>query len=658
MGFRPLREIVPCDRGKNTPVQGVSRHSGLRWKCEALLTFAYHPNILKPLTLTPSQFGNSGFSKAVLRRYPMRVIKTTSVALIPILFSVVTGFLIPKNQAAPAFPATRVVLKGLSQPQKLTLLAAQGLRNRTGPNVYLDFGTDNVWMEILYTEKPELKHFQSWNPVTPEAFKAKYPSMNEAWMEIWEKGGYFQFTSESWESFLAKAGNVAKGWIVYDDFESEVALVGTLAGQMDALPVLRQELPAMEKIVPGLPVVFDTKTIPDIPGVSRKVAVHRWMIENVLPKVNKTGLVSRVKNYGLPQHDTFVDIDQAVQEKWLVYDLTHYMDKNVGKPEPKYSKPEETEALEKILSAYPPLTPVFGWGGIDENTFVKAVTEKGLVVVCSGVPNNSFFDRWKASKLPLKQKHSHVADSEVKVEDKIYLAFMVNEGDSIKNAVALQGFGGWLQPERGSVPVNWGVDPVLFDRYSGLMEYFYTTATPNDYFFTAASGWGYTHPNRMTLEMAVNYVEQLNKGLKLTDTDYIDIWWMPQSGPVWDAFARGMNVKGLTQWYNPEQKVDFKKANFPVIYGNHHYTLNDPEAFARMLIEDYKDVKCPWFVIVYGANRHLTPYKAKAVMDLLPPERFKAVLLDEFFTAARASRHDIEGRVWRPGPNAPKGVAP
>lgn len=564
----------------------------------------------------------------------------------------------PHCHAAPPLPAVRVSVKGLSQPQNLTLLAAQGLSNRTGPNVYLDFGDDNRWMEMDYVEKPELKHFQSWNPETPEAFKAKYPTINEAWMDLLETGGDFHFTTEPWEAFLGRAGSVAKGWIVYDSFEDEVALVGTLAGQKDALPVQRKDLPAMQAILPGLPVVFDTETIPNDPAVSRKVSVHRWMIKNLLPQASKTGLVSRVKNYGIQQHDTYVDIDQAVQEKWLVYDLTHYREDTADQPDPKQIKPDETEALRRIQEAYPPLTPVFGWGATNENTYVRSVTDKGLVVVCSGVPNNSFFNRWQAAQLPLKQKHPHVAEADVKIEDKIYLAFMVNEGDSIKNALALQGHGAWLQPERSAVPMNWGVEPAIFERYSGLMEYFYKRATPNDYFFTAAAGWGYVHPGRMTPEMAKTYVNQVNKGVKLTDTDYIDIWWIPHEGPVWEAFAHGLNVKGLTQWYNPEQRVDYKQADFPVIYGNHYYTLNEPGTFARMLGEDYKDVKGPWFVIIYGANRHMTPYKVKALMDQLPPDRFKAVLLDEFFTAARLSRKEMEGRVWRPGPNAPKGVAP
>lgn len=558
----------------------------------------------------------------------------------------------------PISPVRRVVVRGLSQPQKLTLLAAQGLTNRAGPNVYLDFGADNRWMQLDYTEKPEHQDLRMWNPETAAEYQKKYPTLNEAWIDILEKKAGFKFSSEPWESFLAGSEPVAKGWLVYDNFEDEVALMGTLAGQKDALPVLRQDLPAMQKLLPRLPVVFDARSIAGIPGVARKIAVHRWMIDNLLPHVNKTGLVSRVKNYGLQEHDTYVDIDQAVQEKWLVYDLTHYRDDTADKPDPKHSRPAETEALLQILGAYPPLTPVFGWGATDENTFVRTITGKGLSVICSGVPNNSFFNRWRAEKLPLRQKHKHVVEAKTKVENKIHLAFMVNEGDSIKNAIALQGHGAWLQPERGSVPMNWGVEPAIFERYSGLMEYFYQGASSNDYFFTAASGWGYAHPNRMTPEMARNYVVQVNQGLKLTGTDYIDIWWLPHSGPVREAFIRGMNVKGLTQWYNPEQKVDYKQADFPVIYSNHYYTLKDPEVFARMLVQDYKDVRGPWFVIVYGAARHMTPYKAKSLMDHLPADRFKAVLLDEFFTAARLSRKQVEGKVWRPGAGAPKGVAP
>jgi hypothetical protein len=153
------------------------------------------------------------------------------IALAAVLFTPITASLLHAKTPAPN-PAIRVQVKGLSQPQKLTLLAAQGLSNRNGPNVYLDFGLDNTWMGMAYVEKKP--HLQSWNPETTEAFKTKYPTITEAWIDTWDTGGYFRFTSQPWESFLIQAGKIAKGWIVYDNFDNEVALAGTLAGLMDA----------------------------------------------------------------------------------------------------------------------------------------------------------------------------------------------------------------------------------------------------------------------------------------------------------------------------------------------------------------------------------------------------------------------------------------
>ena len=77
-----------------------------------------------------------------------------------------------------------------------------------------------------------------------------------------------------------------------------------------------------------------------------------------------------------------------------------------------------------------------------------------------------------------------------------------------------------------------------------------------------------------------------------------------------------------------------------------------------MLVNDMNEVKPPWFIIVYGATGHGTPYKFSEVAKRLPTEKFKVVKLDEFFTAAKKAEVQMKGRVWKPGPNAPKGVAP
>ena len=42
----------------------------------------------------------------------------------------------------------------------------------------------------------------------------------------------------------------------------------------------------------------------------------------------------------------------------------------------------------------------------------------------------------------------------------------------------------------------------------------------------------------------------------------------------------------------------------------------------------------------------------------LPADKFKITTLDEFFSAAIKAKVKVRGRVWAPGKDAPKGVAP
>jgi hypothetical protein len=84
---------------------------------------------------------------------------------LPILLGAVP--LVAEAEAKPSHPVTLVPASKVSQPQKLTLLALQGLSNRNGPNVFLDFGDDNRWMSMDYTEKPEHKDLHLWDPNIP-----------------------------------------------------------------------------------------------------------------------------------------------------------------------------------------------------------------------------------------------------------------------------------------------------------------------------------------------------------------------------------------------------------------------------------------------------------------------------------------------------------
>jgi hypothetical protein len=178
-----------------------------------------------------------------------------------------------------------------------------------------------------------------------------------------------------------------------------------------------------------------------------------------------------------------------------------------------------------------------------------------------------------------------------------------------------------------------------------------------DYFFAAPAGWGYVHPAFMEPAMVAGYTAMARKGGAMADLRYVDVWWLGKVDP--HAFLRSADMRGMTLWDGGEQSVRYADDGLPVIHGNNYYTFtNGPERFAEMLIADMKEVRPPWFVIVYGAFDHATPYRFAEMVKRLPQDRFKVVHLDEFFSAAEKCRAKVEKRVWKPGPNAPKGVAP
>ena len=63
-----------------------------------------------------------------------------------------------------------------------------------------------------------------------------------------------------------------------------------------------------------------------------------------------------------------------------------------------------------------------------------------------------------------------------------------DEGDTPKSAVSLF-HGSWLDPARGSAPISWGFNPRICALFPVICEYYATTATRNDSFFSHSSGY-------------------------------------------------------------------------------------------------------------------------------------------------------------------------
>lgn len=547
----------------------------------------------------------------------------------------------------PKYTVWLLDVQGLSPEEKFAAFALQGLCNRAGPKLFLRAGKDCRWMDFGLDRK------DTWSDEGRQKLISQYgsqASIEDYWIDYYTQNGTCQFKPIKLPQLLAETG-AAKGWIVYDTVQDDCCPAATMSGLFDAIPATRKLIQIMAAQGVRMPVIFDYSPIHSnfLAGGDCRLSGHLWAITNLLPRCAHNGAVSRDRTYGLDAHDTIMDVDQAVQKRWFVYDLDHTARRNGIKSSDSLDLP----ILDQILTSLRPFSPVFGWGRPSEEEFVRTVGNHQDVVVCSGVINNSFFVALPHSQTNWKQKSPPVVPESVTPEDKIYVAFMVNEGDSVKAAISLNNSGYWLQPERGRIPINWGIDPLLSTTHPALMDFYYRTMTTNDYFFAATSGWGYLHPDFVAKDFLRQYADKVGQGAQMNDLHYLDLWWAVNINP--QEFLQAAKMSGLTRW-SDQQLVKYNDGGVPVIFSNHYYTLDKekPEDFSKQMMSDFENVRPPWFVIIYGGS----PHAFYEVAHGLPPQRFKVVKLDEFFSAAVKSRGKVEGRIWRPGLGEPKGVRP
>jgi hypothetical protein len=536
-------------------------------------------------------------------------------------------------------------IQGMSSEEKFSVFALQGLLNRAGPRVFLKAGKDCRWMSF------DLDSRSAWSDEGRRKLVYRYgaqASIEDYWIDYYTQNGTCEFKPTSLPRLLLET-KLAKGWIVYESIQDDCCPAATMAGLLDAIPATRQLIQALAAQGVKMPVIFDYASIhSNFPaGGNCRLSGHLWAITNLLARCAHDGAVSRDRTYGLDAHDTIMDVDQAAQKRWFVYDLDYSAKRNGAGSMDTADLP----ILDRILKSLRPFSPVFGWGRPNEEDLARTVGRHKAVVVCSGVINNSFFAALPRSRSSWRQINLQAVPETVKLENKIYVAFLVNEGDSIKAAISLGNAGNWLQPERGKIPINWGLDPLLGATHPALMDFYYDSMTTNDYFFAATSGWGYLHPDFVAKDFLQLYAGKVGQGVQVADLHYLDLWWAVTINA--QEFLKSAKMSGLTRW-SDEQRVKYDDQGVPVIFSNHYYTLKDPDEFASRLAADLEKVAPPWFVVVYGGS----PHAFYEVAHRLPSERFKVVKLDEFFSAAGRSRDKMEGRVWRSGAGESKGGRP
>jgi hypothetical protein len=302
---------------------------------------------------------------------------------------------------------------------------------------------------------------------------------------------------------------------------------------------------------------------------SAKNDAYRWAIREYLltGKCSPDYIFSLEDAFGRNMRNTYAR-DLAVQKKGFVFDLSPWEDE-APKDDPTQKPGTDLATYMMILEALQELrgtqklTEVVGFfsgqkyadQGNDDNWTSKY---KGTQVEwkyaylftpyqCYWNPSTEFAMNMSLHstydvETPLEQNRP---EEEIELDDSenmVYMLIVMGDYDSVGSLYAKM-ITNWNNRFRGRIPLAWSFNPNLIDHYPDIIDYFYQTATPNDYFVSNVGGAGWYNPSRVedTEEQWEMWLDHHLKYFEMTD--------MSVSPDMWDfqPFS-AMAEKYITQY--------------------------------------------------------------------------------------------------------------
>ena len=260
---------------------------------------------------------------------------------------------------------------------------------------------------------------------------------------------------------------------------------------------------------------------------SAKNDAYRWAIENYLAKglCSTDFLCSYIDSYSFRESANLsytVVRDWGVYQRAFVYDLSPWGDEApLDDPKQKIGLDQETLLMiyEIMLEQTKDKGPYEICGFFEHQKYSQAGNNSSsihgtvkteweyaaLMTPYNGYHNTcidaAYNESFHGAYDGAKNLESNRPDEYVELEKGVvYICFFMGDYDSthpvyryLKTA--------WDDPRRGEIPFAWAINPNLIDTYPDLIEYYYETATPNDYFVSDASAAGYFMPSRVPDEL-------------------------------------------------------------------------------------------------------------------------------------------------------------
>ncbi len=564
----------------------------------------------------------------------------------------------------PGMAVTLLDVSGLDFAERLTAAALQGLLNRSGPNLFLDHGIyddpaarrtnedflpENVWREKYraYLGNQDFHNLQ--------AYKQFYP------LEI-RTAGSAGLTGL--DEILAQYKHQLAGAVVWDPaLPDTVNIAIMLAGQNNLLVISPQQVEWAKKA--GLSIQEDLRG-----RWNDRLALYSWAFKELFP-LCKPGQVACIE----PGWRRAEFIDYIVQNNIFTYSLTSKttgklftlgqnlllllvggpfglrnllfnlrldsLIKRLGLGLMSLASPETRLAARIQRKVHPePLPTIFGWHTCrdDEFAFMLLLSANGLRLIPSHLASNFSFHSRLPARVPLKQKH--LQPEEVQVEhDKIYLTFTLSDGDQLMMMNTGE-LGNWRRPERGQIPFNWEIQPLLAEFAPALLGLYYASLTPSDYLVAGPSGAGYIIPplNGNLDAYFAQTAETCRKADVRVCTSYIAD---PPQRTVRQHFSMPGEMIGFLAGYAHFGRTPQYSGRGRVFITNVHPTLEEIWYDSPVLLEAVRrTLEAPGFTPRF-IGVHLFAYRTTIsdvyhFVQTLDPQRVKVVRADEFLLAAKA----------------------
>lgn len=479
-------------------------------------------------------------------------------------------------------------------PEQAFLISLQGVTNSDGPHLYFIYPKD--W-SFTYT------------------------------------GSVFDFYKDKKDYLFKELGTPAqalrtfrnhlKGYVVWDrSVRTSLIVAFTIAGLERSVVVSEDMIPMVEKA--GLRPVEDLRG--RFEGKS-DVEIYQWAYDKYWSRCSRDFIIWMGGEHGRVMKPGVAD--------WGIYNKAFFSDLST-----RVTDTEEYALADKLLGEMNPMSMVMGWHSYAkdlEREHVKLVSSHGhRVEGLHTLPNLSF-----SSQVPptpgfqFKNKHNVVPGKTYIPKKKVYLACIQTDG---------LGIGAWLKPGRGEIPYAWEVIMNYHWLAPAMMEYFYTMATPNDYFIGALSGPGYIYPKAVPRDKLSPLIEKAREMMEVLDLKVFEIMDYSEGATVEgnteltrevvEAYYKGMpDALGFVNGYAPAYTFTVKDGK-PLI--SYDYYLSPTRTEKDVLADLYElaeiNKKRPYFCLIH-VREYSNVKRVKNILDQLGPE-FELVPLDVFLKMA------------------------